>query len=153
LVTFPSGVRSYDKSLNIVQTSINLATIKTTDKEVIIDISPRAMSDEDMQKLLLETKTHLELFGFDIVLKNPYPAWKPKIGEFAKRVKDISEKYFDNPSFYAIHAGLECGVLLSKNPHIEAVSIGPNIHFPHSIREEVELESINKVIKVVDDLV
>ena len=153
LVSFPSGVRNYDKSLNLVQSSINLATIKTLKGTVEITISPRAMSDEDMHKLILETKTHLKSFGFKVIESNPYPAWKPYIGEFAKRVQEVSEKYFNNPKFYAIHAGLECGVILSKYPHLEAVSIGPNIHFPHSSKEEVELESVEKVLKVVEKLI
>lgn len=153
LVSFPSGVRSYDKSLNLVQSSINLATIKTLKGTVEITISPRAMSDEDMHKLILETKTHLKSFGFEVIESNPYPAWKPYIGEFAKRVQEVSKKYFDNPKFYAIHAGLECGVILSKYPHLEAVSIGPNIHFPHSTKEEVELKSVEKVLKVVEKLI
>ncbi len=153
LVSFPSGVRSYDKSLNLVQSSINLATIKTKKDSIEITISPRAMSNEDMHKLILETKTHLKYFEFEVTESNPYPAWKPHIGEFAKRVQEVSKKYFENPKFYAIHAGLECGVLLSKNPHLQAVSIGPNIHFPHSIREEIELESLEKVLKVVEELI
>ncbi len=153
LVTFPSGVRSYDKKLNLVQTSINLATIKTTPKTIEIEISPRAMSEDDMENLILETTTTLQKFEFDYKLENPYPSWKPYIGEFAKKVQNISKKYFKNSDFYAIHAGLECGVILSKNPHLEAVSIGPNIRYPHSTREEVELESIKKVLKVLEELI
>ena len=153
LVSFPSGVRSYDKSLNLVQTSINLATIKCEDNTIMIEISPRAMSEDDMQRLLLQTRVYLESFGFSVEEKNPYPSWKPFIGEFAQKVQSVSKKYFDNSNFYAIHAGLECGVILSKNPHLEAVSIGPNIYYPHSTREKVEIKSIEKTLKLLEELV
>ena len=153
LVSFPSGVRSYDKSLNLVQTSINLATIKTTQDKVKLEISPRAMSDEELENLMLESETHLRRFGFEVEFENRYPAWKPSIGEFAKKVQAISKKHFKNANFYAIHAGLECGVILKNSNLLEAVSIGPNIHNPHSIDEKVELESIKKVYEVVKELV
>ena len=153
LVSFASGVRSYDKSLNLVQTSINLATIKTTQDKVKLEISPRAMSDEELENLMLESETHLRRFGFEVEFENRYPAWKPKIGEFAKKVQAISKKHFKNANFYAIHAGLECGVILKNSNLLEAVSIGPNIHNPHSIDEKVELESVKKVYEVVKELV
>jgi dipeptidase D len=110
------------------------------------------MSEEDMKHLLLETRVFLERFGFIVKEENPYPSWKPFIGEFAKKVQSVSKKYFEKVEFYAIHAGLECGVILSKNPHLEAVSIGPNINYPHSTREEVEIDSIEKVLKLLEEL-
>jgi len=153
LVSFSSGVRSYDKKLSLVKTSINLATIDMEKDFLTMEISPRSMSEDDMDRLLLETTVMLERFGFLYELKNRYPSWTPSVGEFAKEVQKISKKHFENSNFYAIHAGLECGVILSKNPHLEAVSIGPNIHFPHSTKEEVELESVKRVLALVEELV
>ncbi len=153
LVSFPSGVRSYDKSLNLVLTSINLATIKTENNKIEIEISPRAMSDEELENLNLESKTHLERYGFEVKFENPYPAWKPSIGEFAKRVQKISQKHFEKAEFYAIHAGLECGVILKNSNLKEAVSIGPNIFSPHSVDERVEIESVKRVYEVVKELI
>ncbi len=153
LLSFPSGVRSYDKSLNLVETSINLATIKTLDDSIKLEISPRAMSDIELEKLKLESKVHLQRFGFEVEFRHPYPAWKPTIGEFAKRVQKLSLKHFKNADFYAIHAGLECGVILKNSNLKEAVSIGPNIFSPHSIEERVEIESVKKVYEVVKELI
>ena len=153
LVSFPSGVRSYDKGLRLVQTSINLAVIREKDNLLELEISPRAMSDEDLDDLILESRIHLERFGFSVESKNRYPAWKPVIGEFAKEVLEVSKKYFSKSYFYAIHAGLECGVILKNSKIKEAVSIGPNIFSPHSIDERVEVESIKKVYEVVKEIV
>jgi len=152
LVSFPSGVRSYDRDLSLVRSSVNLAMVEMDDNTIKITITPRAMSDEEMEDLLLECRVLLESFGFEVSITNKYPAWKPYVGDFAKKIQQISKKYFENPKFYAIHAGLECGVILSKNPHLQAVSIGPNINYPHSTREEVEISSIKKVVNLLDDL-
>lgn len=42
----------------------------------------------------------------------------------------------------AIHAGLECGELISKYPGLEAVSIGPTVKNPHSDRELCEIDTV-----------
>jgi dipeptidase D len=57
-----------------------------------------------------------------------------------------------------IHAGLECGIILSKFPknEMQAISIGPTVANPHTINEFMELESCVKlyhyIAKLVEDL-
>jgi dipeptidase D len=153
LVAMHSGVKSYNKELHIVQSSANLAIVKSSEREIYVEIFPRAMSKEDMQRVKLEITTLLETFGFNYELKHEFPAWSPNIGEFAKTVQKISQNHFDLCEFVAIHAGLEAGILVDKNPHLEAISIGPNIFFPHSNREYVELDSVHKVTKVVEEII
>ena len=46
-----------------------------------------------------------------------------------------------------IHAGLECGVLMSKVPGLDAVSCGPNLLEIHSTRERAEIASIERTWK------
>lgn len=48
-----------------------------------------------------------------------------------------------------IHAGLECAILKAKFPDIQMVSIGPNIHYPHSSGEYAEIASIEKIFNIV----
>ena len=40
-----------------------------------------------------------------------------------------------------------------KYPDIQICSIGPNIYFPHSNRETVELSSVDTIYKIVRDIV
>ena len=42
----------------------------------------------------------------------------------------------------AIHAGLECGAIKSKYPHLEAVSLGPNLQNVHSVNEQLSIPSV-----------
>jgi dipeptidase D len=49
----------------------------------------------------------------------------------------------------AIHAGLECGVIAEKYPAMKFASIGPTIRYPHSTREEVDLDSVERTYKVL----
>ena len=40
-----------------------------------------------------------------------------------------------------IHAGLECGIICSKLPDMDVISIGPSMHDIHSPDEALELSS------------
>ena len=42
----------------------------------------------------------------------------------------------------AIHAGLECGIILEKVPGMDAVSYGPTIKGAHSPDERVEIATV-----------
>jgi dipeptidase D len=41
-----------------------------------------------------------------------------------------------------IHAVLEIGDISKRYPEVTFISIGPNIKFPHTIRETVEISSM-----------
>ncbi|CAL5970961.1 Aminoacyl-histidine_dipeptidase [Hexamita inflata] len=53
----------------------------------------------------------------------------------------------------AIHAGLECGELITKYPQLEAVSIGPTIKHPHSDRELCEIDSVAPFYETVKNVI
>jgi dipeptidase D len=53
----------------------------------------------------------------------------------------------------AIHAGLECGVIAQKYPQMKFASIGPTIRYPHSTREIVKLDSVQKTFEVLDRVI
>lgn len=153
LYTFANGVRAYNSELNVVQTSINLAIIKTELDHIKVELSGRSMSNEELEILKKETIVSLEKFGFEVTTDGKYPAWKPDINEFTNKVLDIYKKYDSNASLEAIHAGLECAIFKDKFPDIKVASIGPNIYNPHSNRERVEIRSIENVYKIVKEIV
>ena len=41
----------------------------------------------------------------------------------------------------AIHAGLECGLLLDKMPHVQAISLGPDMANVHTPEEHLSISS------------
>ena len=54
------------------------------------------------------------------------------------------EKYGIEPEVKVIHAGLECGIILSNVPGLDIISFGPTIKYPHSPDERVEIASVQK---------
>ncbi len=60
------------------------------------------------------------------------------------------------PKIVELHAGLECGILLQRFQDmgltdIIALSIGPSINAPHSINEEVWVESAGIMVAILQD--
>ena len=153
IYSFANGIRSYDKNLNVVQNSINLALIQTKPDNVKISLSARSMDNDELENLCNETICLLELCNFEVSTNGKYPAWKPVQNDFTQKVLDIYKKHIPTASLEAIHAGLECAIFKQKYPNIQITSIGPNIYFPHSNRETVELSSVDTIYKIVRDIV
>ncbi len=153
IYSFSNGVRGYDKELGVVLSSINLAIVTTTHKGVKIELSARSMDNDELKILKDETTALLQYFDFEVNTSGKYPAWKPTHSDFTSKVLDIYKKHNKEASLDAIHAGLECAIFKEKYPNMQICSIGPNICFPHSHREECEISSVYNVYKIVKDIV
>ena len=53
------------------------------------------------------------------------------------------------PEVTAIHAGLECGLILGKYPEMDMISVGPNLSGVHTPSEKVEIASVQKFMKLL----
>ncbi len=149
LYNFENGVRDFNKELNVVQDSINLALIKTNIDEIVIEFSARSMNNENLKELKEKTKKDLINNNFYVETYGKYPAWSPDINDFTSKVLDIYKTFDKNASLEAIHAGLECAIFKDKFPNLKIASIGPTIKFPHSKKEFVYKKSIENVFEVV----
>lgn len=154
LHAFSQGVRSWNKEYNIPENSANLGIVEIKEDIAKIIISLRFMNDRSGDNLADETATFFDICGFTTAILSSHGAWTPKIGDFSKKVKKIVSAYVQNAEFKAIHAGLECGVLIgTQEEEKEAISIGPIIRFPHSIREECDLGSVERITKAVEEII
>lgn len=151
--SFSQGVRSYNVELNMVNNSINLSTVKQKDGLVEFDFFGRAMTKEGLVNLGFETKTLGDALGFSTSVRDRSANWNPSISDFSNIVLDELKKLKPQAKFSAVHAGLECGILVSKQPELQACSIGPNIHSPHSINEHCEIASVELITEVVRNVV
>ncbi len=154
MYNFKHGVRVFNKKLGIPDVSINLAIIMVDEKGGIsIETSARAMDVKSLDELTNDTVEFFKHYGFSTKVEYKYPAWKPDINEFSNLVSQNMESVFGNSKIMAIHAGLECGVIAEKYPNIKFASIGPTIRYPHSTREMVKLDSIEKTFEVINRII
>ncbi|MDR1555152.1 MAG: M20/M25/M40 family metallo-hydrolase [Campylobacteraceae bacterium] len=153
LQKFAQGVRSFNSELKIPNESINLSTIKTDNDKITVKFFARAMDKKSLEDLGKDTVDFLRSFGFDAVTEGFSAPWKPNITPFAKKLQQVVRKFFKNVEFKAIHAGLECGIFENQNHSLQVASIGPNIHFPHSLRECCETASVWRLEKILEELI
>jgi len=140
LKNLPHGIFEYDMKFDVVSKSANLAIVEN---EKII-VSLRANSNEKLKEL----KDYISLKAKNIKFEGEYPAWKPEITELSEILKELLKT-----EYKVIHAGLECAVLKDKFPEVSMASIGPIIENPHSVRERVNIKSVEKITRVVENLI
>ena len=153
LIDFEDGVNSFNKEFDLPDTSINLAMVHFKEGEALIESSARAMDDKGLKEICEKNMHLFAKYGFEGSDAYKYPAWKPKINAFTKQVNGAMMSVFGHSNYTAIHAGLECGVISKKYPHMQFASIGPTIHYPHSTRERVKLDSVSKIFQVIEKLI
>ena len=113
----------------------------------------RSMSKDGLNRMEFEISELAKAVGFNVISKDRNPAWKPVNDKFANDILEELKIYKPNARITAVHAGLECGVLLEKKAGLSACSIGPNIYSPHSTREHCEVASALFIEKVVRGIV
>jgi dipeptidase D len=149
----PYGVLEQDKTLSIPKTSINLGVVSTQNGHFQAELFARSMDNLALKQLEDFTLQQIQKSAFQASSEGHFPAWRPENGQFAQKVLELSKEIIPTSRINAIHAGLECGIIKDKFPHIEVVSIGPNIYYPHSVREYAEIQSIAKIIQIVEKIV
>jgi dipeptidase D len=150
------GVISHSNKVEgLVQTSNNLATVKTLDDKVEIAVSTRSSVDAELKQVRERVKQLGESLGAEVSFTEAYPGWTPNLeSPFLKMVKRNYEEVLENEvEMKAVHAGLECGLFMKTKPNLNISSIGPTIRNVHSTEEYVEVESVRVIWKVVKKII
>ncbi len=145
--TCPNGViRMSDEIEDLVETSTNLAIVKTAEKEITIQCLLRSSVDSAKDDLAARLRALFELAGAKSYFAGGYPGWKPNPeSAILSTMKDVYKNKFGKfPEVKAIHAGLECGIIGGIFPGLDMISCGPTIKYPHSPDEKVNIQSVGK---------
>lgn len=143
----PNGaMRMNTDMVGLVETSTNLAIVKSENGKIKVLCLLRSSVDTAKDDLESSFESLFSLAGANIIFDGQYPGWKPDMNSpILKVLKDTYHNlYGKTPAVKAIHAGLECGILGSIYPKWDMISFGPNIRFPHSPDEKVEISSVGK---------
>jgi len=147
LLALPHGVLAMSADIpDLVQTSVNLATIQLVSDQIEICLSSRSSI-----KSALETTRHkLQALGkmVNAKIEQPegYPGWTPNLDSpILAVVRSIYARVAGKElQVKAIHAGLECGIIGEKFADMDMVSFGPQIEHPHSPDERVLIPSVER---------
>jgi dipeptidase D len=149
ILACPNGViRMSDSMPGLVETSTNLAIVRTDGKKKTISVACLMRSSVDSAKEELGDRMYslFTLAGAKVKFSGAYPGWKPNMDSpILKTMQEVYQSKFGKiPEIKAIHAGLECGILGGKYPQWDMISFGPTIRHPHSPDEKVNIATVQK---------
>ncbi|MFZ4726080.1 MAG: aminoacyl-histidine dipeptidase [Paludibacter sp.] len=151
LYACPHGVKAMSNDMpGLVETSTNLASVKMLNgNNIQITTSQRSSVETSKYDIAQQVESVLLLAGATVSHGDGYPGWKPNLkSEILKTAQKSYKKLFDKePNIRAIHAGLECGLFLEKYPHLDMISIGPQMYGVHSPDERLSISSTQKCWK------
>ncbi len=141
----PNGAIRYVADMpDVVETSTNLAILKSDNGKVEIATLQRSSVDSAKQDLCNMMRIVFEMAGAEVEQTGEYPGWKPNIhSPILKTMKQVyHELYGKTPEQKVIHAGLECGIIGATYPNMDLISFGPTIRNPHSPDEMVNIKTV-----------
>jgi dipeptidase D len=129
---------------SVVETSNNLAIVKSDGSKVELKSLIRSSVESRKEELASVIESAFALAGAKVEFSGGYPGWKPDLQ--SPILKEMTKVYEDNygktPKVMIIHAGLECGILGTHYPHMDMISFGPTIRYPHSPDEKVNIATV-----------
>ena len=128
----------------IVETSSNLAIIEIGDGKAAIKILAR--SSHEYYKMYLATmlESCFSMAGMKVEFSGAYAGWNPnpKSDILEHVLKIYKEQNGKDGVVQAVHAGLECSIILGKYPHLDVVSFGPTLLSPHTANERCQISCV-----------
>ena len=147
----PNGAVSYNHKINgLVETSLNRGIVKTEETRFIIRTSVRSSVASRKERLLDRLARIVKMVGGEATVSGNYPGWAYKEkSDFRDRAVALwNEMYPEKPArIEAIHAGLECGLLLEKKPDLDILSVGPSAWYIHTPKEQVSVSSVGRLYR------
>ena len=157
IINLKQGVIEYSKDVeDLVESSGNIGIVNIQNGKAIITELIRS-SDDNKKELIKESNNNMAIkYGYNVVENSSYPGWK--YSPNSKIEKAYIESYKEghngeNPIVCAIHAGVECGMIYKKMPHLEMISIGPDLENVHTVKETLYLESCKRFLNTLIELI
>ena len=151
----PVGVLSRSTAIDLVISSNNLGVITMDEKCITLFNHPRSSVETLLTEGFIPAMEQLaSILDVECEQGSHYSGW-----EYAKQseIRDICiETYRDmfkkEPVVGAIHAGLECGLLMDKIPGLDAISMGPDGYDAHSPNEHVSIGSVGNIYNLLCEI-
>ncbi|MFO7756397.1 MAG: aminoacyl-histidine dipeptidase [Bacteroidales bacterium] len=152
----PHGVISWSEDMEgLVETSTNLASVKFTDGHIRIVTSQRSSVDSAKNEIAGRINKIFTDNNALVHHSDGYPGWEPNTDSEILKITSSSYRrlFGSEPRVRAIHAGLECGLILEKYPGLDMISIGPTILGAHTPLERLDIETTKKFWDLLVDVI
>lgn len=151
----PHGVLAMShRFADTVETSANLATVRTSPQEVRAVTSIRSLKAPDLRGAQERIEEIAGAAGASAKPGAGYPGWEPREHS---RLLDLTSAAYRRvhrrePAIEVLHGGLECGVIVAKKPELDAISFGPLIEAAHSPDERLKASTVPAFYRLLTDL-
>jgi len=150
LIVTPQGVQMMSMDIEgLTQTSLNMGVIGMENDVFTQVFSVRSSVSSQKYALLDKLTLIAQSVGGEIDIYNEYPAWEyNESSQLRKLMVDTYEELNGKPmQIAATHGGLECGIFCGKLPDIDCVSVGPDMCDVHSVKERLNIPSVERLWK------
>lgn len=155
MTLFHNGVYAFmQDGSGFVRTSASMGIVKSEQGKVEFHIMARSSNAAEMDALLLSYQNLAKAVGVDYFVGGKSSGWDfNPASALAKDFVRIYKELFgedSDPKVNPIHAGLECGVIVSTlGEDCDALSIGPTIVDIHTPDERLDLASCDRFWKLL----
>lgn len=146
------GVLSMSAHLEgLVEFSRNLGVIEINTERAYVTYSSRSSKEEQIDLSIAEVNEQVEKLNAGVRHTGRYPGWdflpESELRDaYIKKCKEVIDR---DVQTVVIHAGLECGIIKSRIPDMDIISVGPNMRNIHTPDEALQLESCERLFKVL----
>lgn len=151
----PNGVQVMSAQIpGLVQTSLNQGILKTEETCVRVRFSVRSSIESQKRMLIDKLGCLARRLGGTVSTSGEYPGWAYRQDSPLRALlcQVYKEQYGKEPVIEAIHAGLECGLFISKRPGLDCVSLGPDISEIHTFREKLYISSTQRTWELLKEV-
>lgn len=148
LTVLRTGVLKMSNQIEgLVEFSRNLGIAATEEEKIRFTLSTRSSLESQLDLSIRELDSLASLTGADCRHYARYPGWEFEPASLLREqyIEKFKFLFGKEPTVGVIHAGLECGILSSKMPGMDIISIGPNMYDIHSPNEHLDLASTARV--------
>ena len=156
LAVVDNGIKEMNYNIKgLPEWSRNLGVITTEGNEVELTFSSRSAIESRLDASIDELDTLALITGCTAKHYSRYPGWdyapvSPLRDLYARAYREVTGK---DAIVDVIHAGLECGIIVSKLPGLDVISVGPDMRDVHSPDERLNLSSVEVFWQTIEKLI
>ena len=156
LATVDNGVKEMNYNIkSLPEWSRNLGVITTEGNTVELTFSSRSAIESRLDASIDELDALARITGCVTKHYSRYPGWdyapvSPLRDLYARAYREITGK---DAVVDVIHAGLECGIIASKLPGLDVISVGPDMRDVHSPDERLNLSSVETFWQTIEKVI
>ena len=135
----------------LVEFSRNLGVIEVNKDGAYITYSSRSSKEEQIDLSIEQVNALVGELSANVRHTGRYPGWDflPESDLRDTYVRKFKEIMGKDVQTVVIHAGLECGIIKSRIPEMDIISIGPNMRNIHTPDEALDLDSCARLFEVL----